>query len=78
MGFISWIVIGALVGLVGTVVLGHRSGNLPLVAGIVGGLVGGVIAAFFGAAVLGFSVAGAISALVVAVLAMVPARMMSS
>jgi uncharacterized membrane protein YeaQ/YmgE (transglycosylase-associated protein family) len=76
MGLISWIVIGLIVGFVGKVALGRRSGNLPLVAGLVGGVVGGVIAAIFGASIMGFSFWGAVMALIFAILAMAPARVM--
>lgn len=74
MGLISWIVIGLVVGFVGKVALGRRSGNAPIVAGLIGGVVGGVIAAIFGASVVGFSFWGAVMALIFAIVAMAPAR----
>lgn len=77
MGLISWIVIGVVVGFAGKVAFGRRAGSAPMIAGVAGALAGGILAALFGASVLGFSLAGAVTALVVAVLAMVPARMIA-
>jgi uncharacterized membrane protein YeaQ/YmgE (transglycosylase-associated protein family) len=46
MGFISWIVVGAIAGFLANMVMGSREGLLMMVVlGIVGGLVGGFIAA---------------------------------
>jgi uncharacterized membrane protein YeaQ/YmgE (transglycosylase-associated protein family) len=45
MGFISWIVVGAIAGFLANQVMGTREGLLMMVVlGIVGGLVGGFIA----------------------------------
>ena len=45
MGFISWIVVGAIAGFLANLVMGSRSGLLMMVVlGIVGGHVGGFIA----------------------------------
>jgi uncharacterized membrane protein YeaQ/YmgE (transglycosylase-associated protein family) len=45
MGFIAWIVVGALAGFLANLVMGSRTGLLMMVVlGIVGGLVGGFIA----------------------------------
>jgi uncharacterized membrane protein YeaQ/YmgE (transglycosylase-associated protein family) len=45
MGFISWIVVGAIAGFLANMVMGSRQGLLMMVVlGIVGGLVGGFIA----------------------------------
>ncbi len=45
MGFISWIVVGAVAGFLANMLMGSRSGLLMMVVlGIVGGLVGGFIA----------------------------------
>ena len=74
MGLISWIVIGLVVGLVGKASLGRRSGNLAVIAGLAGAIVGGIIAAAFGAGVADFSLAGAVTALVFAIAALVPVR----
>jgi uncharacterized membrane protein YeaQ/YmgE (transglycosylase-associated protein family) len=46
MGFLSWIVVGAIAGFLANQVMGSREGLLMMVVlGIVGGLVGGYIAA---------------------------------
>jgi uncharacterized membrane protein YeaQ/YmgE (transglycosylase-associated protein family) len=46
MGFIAWIVVGAIAGFLANMVMGSREGLLMMVVlGIVGGLVGGFIAA---------------------------------
>jgi uncharacterized membrane protein YeaQ/YmgE (transglycosylase-associated protein family) len=45
MGFIAWIVVGAIAGFLANLIMGPRSGLLMMVLlGIVGGLVGGFIA----------------------------------
>ncbi len=45
MGFLSWIVVGAIAGFLANTVMGSREGLLMMVVlGIVGGLVGGFIA----------------------------------
>jgi uncharacterized membrane protein YeaQ/YmgE (transglycosylase-associated protein family) len=45
MGFIAWIVVGAIAGFLANAVMGSREGLLMMVVlGIVGGLVGGFIA----------------------------------
>jgi uncharacterized membrane protein YeaQ/YmgE (transglycosylase-associated protein family) len=45
MGFIGWIIVGAIAGFLANLVMGSRSGLLMMVVlGIVGGLVGGFIA----------------------------------
>jgi uncharacterized membrane protein YeaQ/YmgE (transglycosylase-associated protein family) len=45
MGFISWIVVGAIAGFLANQVMGSRGGLLRMVVlGIVGGLVGGFVA----------------------------------
>jgi len=45
MGFIAWIVVGAIAGFLANMFMGSRSGLLMMVVlGIVGGLVGGFIA----------------------------------
>ena len=45
MGFIAWIIVGAIAGFLANLVMGSREGLLlMIVLGIVGGLVGGVIA----------------------------------
>jgi uncharacterized membrane protein YeaQ/YmgE (transglycosylase-associated protein family) len=45
MGFISWIIVGAIAGFLANVIMGSRQGLLMMVVlGIVGGLVGGFIA----------------------------------
>jgi uncharacterized membrane protein YeaQ/YmgE (transglycosylase-associated protein family) len=46
MGFISWIVVGAIAGFLANQVMGSREGLLMMVVlGIIGGLVGGFVAA---------------------------------
>lgn len=46
MGFISWIVVGAIAGFLANQVMGSREGLLMMIVlGIVGGLVGGFVAA---------------------------------
>jgi len=46
MGFISWIVVGAIAGFLANLIVGSREGLLrTLVLGIVGALVGGFVAA---------------------------------
>jgi uncharacterized membrane protein YeaQ/YmgE (transglycosylase-associated protein family) len=46
MGFIAWIVVGAIAGFLANQIMGSREGLLMMVVlGIVGGLVGGFIAA---------------------------------
>ena len=46
MGFISWIVVGAIAGFLANQVMGSREGLVMMVIlGIVGGLVGGFVAA---------------------------------
>ena len=46
MGFIAWIVVGAIAGFIANQVMGSREGLLMMVViGIVGGLVGGYLAA---------------------------------
>lgn len=46
MGFIAWIVVGAIAGFLANQVMGSREGLLMMVVlGIVGGLVGGYLAA---------------------------------
>jgi uncharacterized membrane protein YeaQ/YmgE (transglycosylase-associated protein family) len=46
MGFIEWIVVGAIAGFLANQVMGSREGLLMMVVlGIVGGLVGGFVAA---------------------------------
>jgi uncharacterized membrane protein YeaQ/YmgE (transglycosylase-associated protein family) len=46
MGFIAWIVVGAIAGFLANQIVGSREGLLMMVVlGIVGGLVGGFIAA---------------------------------
>jgi uncharacterized membrane protein YeaQ/YmgE (transglycosylase-associated protein family) len=46
MGFIAWIVVGAIAGFLANQVMGSREGLLMMVVlGIVGGLVGGFVAA---------------------------------
>jgi uncharacterized membrane protein YeaQ/YmgE (transglycosylase-associated protein family) len=46
MGFIAWIVVGAIAGFLANQVMGSREGLLMMVLlGIVGGLVGGFVAA---------------------------------
>ena len=46
MGFIAWIVVGAIAGFLANAVMGSREGLLMMVVlGIVGGLVGGFVAA---------------------------------
>lgn len=74
MGLISWVVIGAVVGLVGYAVSGRRKDKRPIVAALVGGVVGGTIAAVFGAGVISFSLLGAALALVFAIAALVLLR----
>ena len=45
MGFIAWIVVGAIAGFLANMIMGSREGLLMMVVlGIVGGLVGGFIA----------------------------------
>lgn len=45
MGFIAWIVVGAIAGFLANAVMGSRDGVLMMVVlGIVGGLVGGFVA----------------------------------
>jgi uncharacterized membrane protein YeaQ/YmgE (transglycosylase-associated protein family) len=45
MGFISWIVVGAIAGFLANTFMGSRSGLLMMIVlGIVGGIVGGFIA----------------------------------
>jgi uncharacterized membrane protein YeaQ/YmgE (transglycosylase-associated protein family) len=45
MGFVSWIVVGAIAGFLANMIMGSREGLLMMVVlGIVGGLVGGFIA----------------------------------
>jgi uncharacterized membrane protein YeaQ/YmgE (transglycosylase-associated protein family) len=45
MGFISWIVVGAIAGFLANMIMGSRSGLLMMVIlGIVGGIVGGFVA----------------------------------
>ena len=45
MGFISWIIVGAIAGFLANLIMGSRQGLLMMVVlGIVGGLVGGFIA----------------------------------
>ena len=45
MGFIAWIVVGAIAGFLANMVMGSREGLLMMIVlGIVGGLVGGFIA----------------------------------
>ena len=45
MGFLSWIVVGAIAGFLANAVMGSREGLLMMVVlGVVGGLVGGFIA----------------------------------
>jgi uncharacterized membrane protein YeaQ/YmgE (transglycosylase-associated protein family) len=45
MGFIAWIVVGAIAGFLANFVMGSRTGLLMMVVlGIVGGLIGGFIA----------------------------------
>jgi len=45
MGFISWIVVGAIAGFLANMIVGSREGVLrTIVLGIVGGLVGGFVA----------------------------------
>jgi uncharacterized membrane protein YeaQ/YmgE (transglycosylase-associated protein family) len=46
MGFVAWIVVGAIAGFIANQVMGSREGLLMMVLlGIVGGLVGGYLAA---------------------------------
>ena len=46
MGFISWIVVGAIAGFLASQVMGSREGFLMMIVlGIVGGLLGGFVAA---------------------------------
>ena len=46
MGFIAWVVVGAIAGFLANQVMGSREGLLMMVVlGIVGGLVGGFVAA---------------------------------
>lgn len=46
MGFIAWIVVGAIAGFLASQVMGSREGLLKMVIlGIIGGLVGGYVAA---------------------------------
>lgn len=46
MGFISWIVVGAIAGFLANQIMGSREGLLMMIVlGIVGGLVGGFVAA---------------------------------
>ena len=46
MGFIAWIVVGAIAGFLANQVMGSREGLLMMVVlGVVGGLVGGFVAA---------------------------------
>lgn len=45
MGFIAWIVVGAIAGFLANMIMGSREGLLTMVVlGIVGGLVGGFVA----------------------------------
>ena len=45
MGFISWIIVGAIAGFLANLIMGSREGLLMMVVlGIVGGLVGGFVA----------------------------------
>lgn len=45
MGFISWIVVGAIAGFLASLIIGSRGGLVMMVVlGIVGGLVGGFVA----------------------------------
>jgi uncharacterized membrane protein YeaQ/YmgE (transglycosylase-associated protein family) len=45
MGFVAWIVVGAIAGFLANMIMGSREGLLMMVVlGIVGGLVGGFIA----------------------------------
>ena len=45
MGFIAWVVVGAIAGFLANMIMGSREGLLMMVVlGIVGGLVGGFIA----------------------------------
>ena len=45
MGFIAWIVVGAIAGFLANMIMGSREGLLMMVVlGIVGGLVGGFVA----------------------------------
>jgi uncharacterized membrane protein YeaQ/YmgE (transglycosylase-associated protein family) len=45
MGFVSWIVVGAIAGFLANMLMGSRTGVLMMVVlGIVGGLVGGFVA----------------------------------
>lgn len=47
MGFVSWIVVGAIAGFLANMVMGSRSGLLMMIVlGIVGGLVGGFLATY--------------------------------
>jgi uncharacterized membrane protein YeaQ/YmgE (transglycosylase-associated protein family) len=46
MGFLAWIVVGAIAGFLATQIMGSREGLLTMIVlGIVGGLVGGFVAA---------------------------------
>jgi uncharacterized membrane protein YeaQ/YmgE (transglycosylase-associated protein family) len=46
MGFIAWIVVGAIAGFLANMIVGSREGLLMMIVlGIVGGLVGGYVAA---------------------------------
>jgi len=46
MGFVAWIVVGAIAGFVANQIMGNRQGLLMMIVlGIVGGLVGGYVAA---------------------------------
>lgn len=59
MGIISWIILGGLVGWIGSMIMGTDASQgvfLNIVIGIIGAMIGGLVFSFFGAAgVTGFN-----------------------
>ena len=70
MGFLTWILIGLVAGVIAKMVMGDRFGwILTIVLGIVGALVGGWVFRFFGGpSVTGFNVMSILVAVVGAVI----------
>jgi uncharacterized membrane protein YeaQ/YmgE (transglycosylase-associated protein family) len=80
MGFIAWIVVGAIAGFLANQVMGAREGLLMMVVlGIVGGLVGGFVAAsvFKIGSVNGINIESIVIATVGAIAVVFLARMVS-